>query len=113
MVDLSKIKKHRLNVQLLACKNMLLYYKEDRRDSGDCPLCEAAGSRSGRQYVCESCPWKWFEQIECVYYCISKFGISTDKLRVGTDKKSLKARKARIRMLKRWISAIEKELETR
>ena len=101
-----------LEVQLKNCKELLSFY-EDKIPFNMCPLCTGPGD-------CYNCPWVWFTEHVCTQMQLSDRYAQIPPVSVKYYERSLYppddnevARLARIEDLKKWIPAIEKELEKR
>ena len=111
-----EVKNKHIHWQIEALERLLEKYNEEEYDHLSCPLCYADrriiidlklddGLNIDDEQMCKYCPWNWMKQDHCSYY------LNYNELRKGSAYYKQSAVDKRVREIKRWIKALEKEIK--
>lgn len=107
------IRTEHIEMQIVALQKLDGIYRQRAADE-PCPLCKAAGNVTGRSAVglkvCNYCPWMWITGQGCCKWNHARGYYAQHDEKIMFSPRQVKLR---IQQIKRWIEALQREVERR
>lgn len=111
MISIHKINvpSNRIESIKKACEELLEFYTSKNGEINyiSCPLCVEAVNATNMGDACNNCAWVMFTKDRCTTYAENNSVSSSMNLRFHIKNNS-RVRKNRIKQLRRWIAALER-----